>query len=286
MRQTAHALRLTSLCLFTLLSITTLPAHAGAERQLVEAINDYRAHPQRCERRPAQRLAPLALKSNLALPVGYGGGLRDRLKASGYQAVTVRSLRVVGAQDAEEAFDLLQSDYCSALLDSQYADIGVSRSRSEWQVVLARPVLDSQMNDARAVSQALLAQVNAARAKPRLCGRQRFAAARPLAWNASLGAAAQGHSKAMAYGNYFAHRDPDGDMPADRARAAGFRGRQIGENIAAGQGSPSKAMAGWLASPGHCANLMSPLFTQVGAAYATDARSDQGVYWTMLFGAP
>lgn len=286
MRQTAHALRLTSLCLFTLLSITTLPAHAGAERQLVEAINDYRAHPQRCERRPAQRLAPLALKSNLALPVGYGGGLRDRLKASGYQAVTVRSLRVVGAQDAEEAFDLLQSDYCSALLDSQYADIGVSRSRSEWQVVLARPVLDSQMNNARAVSQALLAQVNAARAKPRLCGRQRFAAARPLAWNASLGAAAQGHSKAMAYGNYFAHRDPDGDMPADRARVAGFRGRQIGENIAAGQGSPSKAMAGWLASPGHCANLMSPLFTQVGAAYATDARSDQGVYWTMLFGAP
>ncbi|MDZ4328429.1 MAG: CAP domain-containing protein [Pseudomonas sp.] len=286
MRQTDHALRLTSLCLFTLLSFTTRPANAGAERQLVEAINDYRAHPQRCERRPAQRLSPLTLKSNLALPIGYGGGLRDRLKASGYQAVTVRTLRVVGAQDAEEAFDLLQSDYCMALLDSQYADIGVSRSRSEWQVVLARPVLDSQMDDTRAVSRALLAQVNAARAKPRLCGRQRFAAARPLAWNASLGAAAQGHSKAMAYGNYFAHRDPDGDTPADRARAAGFRGRQIGENIAAGQGSPSKAMAGWLASPGHCANLMSPLFTQVGAAYATDSRSDEGVYWTMLFGAP
>ena len=286
MRQTDHALRLTSLCLFTLLSFTTRPANAGAERQLVEAINDYRAHPQRCERRPAQRLSPLTLKSNLALPIGYGGGLRDRLKASGYQAVTVRTLRVVGAQDAEEAFDLLQSDYCMALLDNQYADIGVSRSRSEWQVVLARPVLDSQMDDTLAVNRALLAQVNAARAKPRLCGRQRFAAARPLAWNASLGAAAQGHSKAMAYGNYFAHRDPDGDTPADRARAAGFRGRQIGENIAAGQGSPSKAMAGWLASPGHCANLMSPLFTQVGAAYATDARSDQGVYWTMLFGAP
>ncbi|SEE70445.1 MULTISPECIES: CAP domain-containing protein [Pseudomonas] len=286
MRQTAHALRLTSLCLFTLLAVITRPAHAGAERQLVEAINDYRAHPEHCERRPAQRLSPLTLKSNLALPIGYGGGLRDRLKASGYQAVSVRTLRVVGAQDADEAFDLLQSDYCTALLDSQYADIGVSRSRSEWQVVLARPVLDSQMDDTRAVSRALLAQVNAARAKPRLCGRQRFAAARPLAWNASLGAAAQGHSKAMAYGNYFAHRDPDGDTPADRARAAGFRGRQIGENIAAGQGSPSKAMAGWLASPGHCANLMSPLFTQVGFAYATDSRSDEGVYWTMLFGAP
>jgi uncharacterized protein YkwD len=211
--------------------------------------------------------------------------LRDRLKASGYQAVAVRSIRVIGAQDAEEAFDLLQDDHCTALLDSQYADIGVSRNRGEWQVVLARPVLDSQMGDPRSVSKALLAQVNAARAKPRMCGRQRFAATRPLAWNASLGAAAQGHSKAMAYGNYFAHRDPDGDTPADRARAAGYRGRQIGENIAAGQGSPNKAMAGWLASPGHCANLMNPIFTQVGAGYATEARSDEGVYWTMLFGA-
>ncbi|PNB70095.1 hypothetical protein C1X30_35220, partial [Pseudomonas sp. FW305-BF6] len=74
--------------------------------------------------------------------------------------------------------------------------------------------------------------------------------------------------------------------PADRARAAGYRGRQIGENIAAGQGSPSQAMSGWLASPGHCANLMNPMFTQVGAAYASDSRSNKGVYWTMLFGAP
>jgi uncharacterized protein YkwD len=281
-----HTLRFTSLCLFTLFPLIASPAHAGEERQLVEAINDYRAHPQRCDRRPAQRLSPLALKSNLALPVGYGGGLRERLKDSGYQAVAVRSIRVVGAQDAEEAFDLLQEEHCAALLDSQYADIGVSRSRGEWQVVLARPVLDGQMTDTRSVGKSLLAQVNAARSKPRLCGRQRFAAARPLAWNANLGAAAQGHSKAMAYGNYFAHQDPDGDMPSDRARAAGFRGRQIGENIAAGQGSPGKAMAGWLASPGHCANLMNPMFTQVGAAYASDARSDNGVYWTMLFGAP
>jgi uncharacterized protein YkwD len=269
-----------------LLPLLASSAHASGERQLVEVINDYRADPDRCAGRTVKPLRPLSLKSNLALPVGYGGGLRNALKANGYQAVTVRTLRVVGAQDADEAFDMLESDYCGALLDTQFADIGVTRSRSEWQVVLAQPVLDGRAGDSRAAGKALLAQVNAARAKPRMCGRQRFAAARPLSWNPALGAAAQGHSKAMAYGNYFAHRDPDGDMPLDRAKAAGYRGRQIGENIAAGQSSPNKAMASWLASPGHCANLMNPMFTQVGAAYAADSRSDKGVYWTMLFGAP
>ncbi|QXI18749.1 CAP domain-containing protein [Pseudomonas hamedanensis] len=288
MRHAVRSSRLLSLCLLILSPLFVPTAHAGAERQLVAAINDYRAHPQRCERRPGHRLAPLTLQANLALPIGYryGGGMREALKSSGYSAVAVRSIRIVGAEDADEAFDLLQSDYCAALLDASYADIGVSRSRNQWQVVLAQPVLDRRVGDNRSVGKALLAEVNAARARPRMCGRQRFAAARPLSWNAALGAAAQGHSKAMAYGNYFAHRDPDGDMPADRARAAGYRGRQVGENIAAGQSSPGKAMAGWLASPGHCANLMSPIFTQVGAGFTSESRSDKGVYWTMLFGAP
>jgi uncharacterized protein YkwD len=90
----------------------------------------------------------------------------------------------------------------------------------------------------------------------------------------------------MAETNYFAHQDRSGGSPYDRARASGYRGRQVGENIAAGQGSPEAAMAGWLASPGHCANLMNPLFTQVGAGFDADPRSEAGIYWTMLFGAP
>lgn len=286
MRQAVRCSRLASLCLIPLINLFASPVHASGERQLVEAINDYRAQPQRCERRMFRGSTPLALKSNLSLPIGYSGSLRERLKAAGYQAVTVRTIRLVGARDAEEAFEMLQSDYCAALLDTQFADIGVSRARTEWQVVLARPLLDAQLGDGRSTSKALLAQVNAARAKSRLCGRKRFAAARPLTWSTALGAAAQHHSRTMANGNYFAHRGSDGSMPAERAWDAGYRGRQIGENIAAGQGSPSKAMAGWLASPGHCANLMNPIFTQMGAAYATNSRSDEGVYWTMLFGAP
>ena len=47
-----------------------------------------------------------------------------------------------------------------------------------------------------------------------------------------------------------------------------------------------KVVAGWLASPGHCANLMTPAFSELGAGYAVDPKSDAGIYWTALFGAP
>lgn len=248
MRQYVRSSRFISLCLIPLLPLFASSAHARGERQLVEAINDYRDQPQRCEGRAVKALEPLALKSSLALPIGYRGGLWERLKASGYQAATVRTIRLTGAEDAEAVFVMLRSRYCGALLDTQFADIGVSRDESEWRVVLARPLLKGNGGDWREAGKMLLAQVNAARTKPRLCGRQRFAAARPLTWNTALGEAAQRHSRSMASDNYFAHRDPDGDLPADRARAAGYRGRQIGENIAAGQSSPNKAMDGWLAS--------------------------------------
>ena len=286
MRHTVRSCRLASLCLVSLLPVFAGPAHARGEGQLVGAINDYRSQSQRCEWRTVRAAPPLVLRSSLALPIGFRGGLRDSLKDSGYQAQAVRSIRLTDARDADEAFEMLADEHCSALLDNQYTDIGVNRVGNEWRVVLAQPMGGGRVNDAASADKRLLAEVNAARARARMCGRQRFAAARPLSWNAALGTAAQGHSRAMARGNYFAHQDPDGRSVADRAKSAGFRGHRIGENIAAGQGSPNKAMQDWLASPGHCANLMNPMFTQVGAAYATDSRSDAGVYWTMVFGAP
>jgi uncharacterized protein YkwD len=73
----------------------------------------------------------------------------------------------------------------------------------------------------------------------------------------------------------------------DRALQAGYRWRRIAENIAAGQESGDEAVAGWLASPGHCANIMNGRFTEMGAAYAIhNARESPRVYWTQVFGAP
>ncbi|KPX59099.1 hypothetical protein ALQ57_04941 [Pseudomonas amygdali pv. hibisci] len=276
------------MCVYLVPLLPMYASHASAsdERQLVQAINDFRGQPQRCEARMTKISRALTLNTSVALPINFAGSSRDALKASGYQAVTVRTIRLAGAQSAGEAFGMLEKRYCGALLDPQYADIGITRERGDWRVVLAKPLIDESLEDARSAGRILLAQVNAARAKPRMCGKQPFPSARPLSWNTTLETAAQGHSQSMASENYFTHRGFDNDSPADRARAAGYGGRQIGENIAAGQSTVSKAMASWLASPGHCANLMNPMFTEVGAAYATATNADYGVYWTMLFGAP
>jgi uncharacterized protein YkwD len=90
----------------------------------------------------------------------------------------------------------------------------------------------------------------------------------------------------MANGNFFDHQDPDGRTPGDRAELAGYSGQRVGENIAAGLVTATRVIDGWLASPGPCANLMSPQFSELGGAYATDPKSDAGIYWTALFGAP
>ncbi|MFC5698037.1 CAP domain-containing protein [Pseudomonas sp. GCM10022186] len=286
MRPITRSLRLFSLFPIVLSPLFAGPAQAGSERQLLAAINDYRTHSQRCEWRSYRAAPPLVLKSNVALPVGYSGELRRGLRNAGYLAGEVRTIRLSGARDAGAAFDMLRDEYCSDLLDTQVSDIGISRSGNQWRLVLARPMASAQLGDAKSAGQALLAKVNAARARSRMCGGKRFAAARPLTWSSALGSAALQHSRSMATRDYFSHQGPNGDSPFDRARAAGYKGRQVGENIAAGQGSPSQAMESWLDSPGHCANLMNPRFTHVGAAYASQTRSENGIYWTMMFGAP
>jgi uncharacterized protein YkwD len=66
---------------------------------------------------------------------------------------------------------------------------------------------------------------------------------------------------------------------------AGYRWSGIGENIASGQESVDQVMAGWLASPGHCANIMDRWFTEMGGAFAV-AGGPGRAYWTQVFGTP
>ncbi len=45
-------------------------------------------------------------------------------------------------------------------------------------------------------------------------------------------------------------------------------------------------MQGWIDSPGHCANLMSPTFTEMGIAFVVERKSEPGIYWTQVFATP
>lgn len=134
----------------------------------------------------------------------------------------------------------------------------------------------------------LLARINQVRAGGANCGSDGvFGAAPAVAWNDLLTAAADGHSKDMAAKNYFSHTSADGRTLADRVNATGYAWTSLGENIAAGYPTVNAVMDGWIASPGHCANLMNAGFAEVGVACVAGAAGDTySTYWTMDLGRP
>ncbi|WP_447764452.1 CAP domain-containing protein [Pseudomonas reinekei] len=282
MRFTSSAVRFAGLSLGLLFAANAV---ASDESQLIESINIYRSQLQRCGGQVSSELPPLAADPRLVLSATSMVNLQQAMATAGYPMKNVQAISLSGPTDAQKAMKAIQESFCQIVLDPQFVDIGVSRQDREWRITLARPLLSARLGDWQAEGQKLLAELNVARSQPRQCGTQSFSATTPLTWNATLGTAAEAQSRSMANNNYFDHKDRDGRTPGDRAELAGYNFQQIGENISAGQDTAHKVVEGWLASPGHCANLMNPQFRDVGAAYATDPKSDAGIYWTVMFGA-
>jgi uncharacterized protein YkwD len=140
--------------------------------------------------------------------------------------------------------------------------------------------------DRAAVAPRVLELVNRARAQPRRCGRDDFGAAPALRGSQPLERVARAHARDMAQRGSMSHTGSDGSAPAQRVTRAGYAWSAIGENIAAGQPDPESVVKGWLASPGHCANLMSPDYSEVGVAFATNPASEAGIYWTQVLASP
>jgi len=132
----------------------------------------------------------------------------------------------------------------------------------------------------------MLQQINVARSQPRVCGASTLPAVAALAWNDRLFSAAARHSSDMAINNYFSHTSLDGRSFSRRMTDEGYSWSFAGENIAAGQSTVSAVMAGWLASPGHCANLMRAEFRDVAVSCVQAAGSAYGRYWTMALARP
>ena len=134
----------------------------------------------------------------------------------------------------------------------------------------------------------VLARINQVRASGADCGADGvFGAAAALTWNDKLALAAEAHSQDMAAKNYFSHTSADGRTLADRVNATGYAWSSLGENIAAGYSGVNAVMDGWIASPGHCANLMNAGFAEVGVVCVPGAAGDTySTYWTMDLGRP
>lgn len=99
----------------------------------------------------------------------------------------------------------------------------------------------------------LLVAVNEVRAAHKL---------RPLRVDATLVRAARAYSATLIRTNVFSH-GPLGE----RLARAGVRGPVYGENLAWGTGERATArgiVRGWMASPGHRANLLRPGWTRIG----------------------
>lgn len=275
---------------FTALLLFASWPTATAAQSLLELINAYRADPPPCADSAdgsSRPLPPLTPDSALAeLEVGDARQLQQALRRVGYQAEQAQVLMLSGPESAQQAMRAAAERSCEMLQDQRFVDAGVAREGRRWQIVLAQPLLKPDLGNWQEAGQRVLQHVNAARKEPRECGQRSFDAADALQWNARLANAAREHSRDMAAQDFVGHAGSDGSTAAERTRRADYAWKRVGENVAAGQGAPQKVVEGWLASPGHCANIMNPAFTEMGAAYALNRDSKGRIFWTQVFAAP
>ncbi|MET0284281.1 MAG: CAP domain-containing protein [Polyangiales bacterium] len=133
----------------------------------------------------------------------------------------------------------------------------------------------------------VLRLTNEARAKGHNCDAEgNFGPTTPLVMQANLRCAARLYSKDMADTNNFSHTGKDGSTVSTRIKAAGYTSRRTwGENIAMGQTTAAQVVSGWLDSDGHCRNIMSPAFKEIGVGYFPKKNGNRtSPYWTQNFG--
>ena len=125
---------------------------------------------------------------------------------------------------------------------------------------------------------------NQRRAQGATCGGAPYPPAGPLSMHPQLRQSARMHAQDMGQNNFFDYTNLQGQNPFDCMRAAGYQGRTMGENIAAGQSSPASVVQGWMNSPGHCQNIMQGAYKFIGVGYYNAPNSRYRHLWVQNFG--
>jgi uncharacterized protein YkwD len=100
-----------------------------------------------------------------------------------------------------------------------------------------------------------------------------------------LDRSAQGWTNRMVATGDFSH----GSDFSARISAVGFVWSAAGENIATGYLTPRSVVSAWMASTGHCQNILSPSYSEVGTGVSRRPVSGFGstpATWTQDFALP
>jgi uncharacterized protein YkwD len=98
-----------------------------------------------------------------------------------------------------------------------------------------------------------------------------------------LNRSAQGWTNVMVTHRDFSH----GADFAARISAVGFDWSNVGENIATGYATPTAVVKAWMASTGHCQNILNPVYRYVGTGVSDNSISGYSTLagtWTQDFG--
>ena len=243
------------------------------------------ARQYRCPGAARNPLTPKAALNSVATKLSLGVTLHEALRASSYHATQATELHLTGAIDDDQVSSLLFTRYCPTLTNSSFTEVGAMRHDAELWIVIATPI---RFPDADVlIDQQVLRLVNRERSLGRRCGNRYFAPVHSLHLSSILRQVAKAHSEEMARYSYLAHQGRNGSTPAQRARAGGYPTQGVvGENIASGPTTANEVVSGWLASPGHCENIMDGRFVEMGLAYAVNLTSQADIYWTQLLALP
>jgi uncharacterized protein YkwD len=281
-----------------LLAMPAFSQSAATRQELLRLINAERSRAgasalrldDALSRAAQQHAEEISRRGNLNS--GSADDMHRRLTQAGYLAHEWTENLTSSAADLDEVLRYWKTRNPSSfrsLMDPEYRDLGIGLSRLGatplYSFLFAVPQADhferetADLRERERVRKEMLASVNAARKKAGL---------RSLRPDALLDKAAQRHAEDMLARGYFAHKSPSGTTVRERAIAAGYGWRSIGENIAFGQTSVDEVMETWLNSPGHRKNILTPDFAELGVGIAMGLGPDgrYQVYWVQNFGAP
>ncbi len=267
------------------LSVALVPL--AAEANVAAAVNEARLYGCRANPSSTPRLRENSRLNEAARRLSTGESLQNAAMKAGYRPVNSAAVQISNVPDDRDVERIIARQFCAQVSARDLKDIGTYRRGPDVWVMVASPFMPPSPSDRRAISRRVLQLTNEARARARKCGREMFPAVPPLVLAPSaLDRAAAEHSQDMANHNYMDHTGRDGSTPADRVTRTGYKWKAIGENLASGILTAEDVVSGWVGSPHHCENLMDPRFTQMSVAYAVNPASNNGIYWTQLFGTP